>query len=84
MSENKKKLRTKDLHEDFEEIKTNDELDISLTISKSSSSSVASQMNETKFNKDNDKIKDCGDDEKTIKKSDCTTDNDNKDNKTSI
>lgn len=39
MSE-KKKLRTKDLQEDFfEEIKSSDELDISLTISKSSSSS---------------------------------------------
>lgn len=43
MSE-KKKLRTKDLQEDFfEEIKSSDELDISLTISKSSSS-VASQV----------------------------------------
>lgn len=37
----KKKLRTKDLQEEFEEIKSNDDLDISLTISKSSSSAVS-------------------------------------------
>lgn len=42
MSE-KKKLRTKDLQDLFEEVKSSDELDISLTISKSSSS-VASQV----------------------------------------
>lgn len=59
MSE-KKKLRTKDLKEDFgEEIKSNDDLDISLTISKSSSS-VASQVievtHEFTSNKNDDKI----------------------------
>lgn len=37
MSE-KQKLRTKETPESFEEVKTNDDLEISLTISKSSSS----------------------------------------------
>lgn len=40
----KTKLRTKDLREDFEEMKSSEDLDISLTISKSSSS--ASQVPE--------------------------------------
>jgi len=41
-SSNKKKLRTKDFRDEFDEIQSNDDLNISLTISKSSSS--ASQV----------------------------------------
>jgi uncharacterized protein YpiB (UPF0302 family) len=68
----KKKLRTKDLQEEFEEIKSNDELDISLTISKSSSS-AASQVidvvnksqeeDEPKKEKETDEKKDIGKEE---------------------
>jgi hypothetical protein len=50
VGEEKKKLRTKDLREDFfEEIKSNDDLDISLTISKSSSSVSQAPAEQTLF-----------------------------------
>ena len=39
-SEQRIKLRTKDLQDDFDEIKSNDDIDISLTVSKSSITST--------------------------------------------